>query len=126
MLYWLSSSNFVLACIKVGFCTAAAAAGATASSSVRLQGGIFVLFIVVAVPIAWKATYVLYESFVVFLFLVLGVGLILGPTRRRFCLVVRPSVFVVGAVVLLRLCFLVLASVIPGASSVILGMVVYG
>ena len=45
------------------------------------------IFVVVAVPIAWKATNALYGFFVVFLFLVLGRGVVLGPTRCRFCLV---------------------------------------
>ena len=48
--------------------------------------------------------------------------------RRRFCLVVRPSVFVATfggvPVVFPLLYFVVLSSVIPGASSVILEMVV--
>ena len=50
--------------IKVDFC---AAAGATASASVIVQGSIFV---VVAVSIAWNATDALYEFFVV------GLGLV--------------------------------------------------
>ena len=66
--------------IKVDFC---AAAGATASESVIVQGGNFV---VAVVPIAWNAMNALYEPFVVDLVLVLGAILI--PTRRRFCLVV--------------------------------------
>ena len=41
----------------------------------------------VAVPIAWKATNALYEFFVVFLFLVLVLGVILGSTGLQFCLV---------------------------------------
>ena len=49
-----------------------------------VQGSIFV---VVAVPIGWKATNILYGFFVVFLFLVLGRGVVLDTTGRRFCLV---------------------------------------
>ena len=78
----------------------------------------------VAVPVAWKVTNVLYEFFVGFLLLVLGIGVILDPTRRRF-------VFVTGVVVVFLLlfflvsAFLVSTSIIPGVSSVILRMVGY-
>ena len=63
-----------------------AAAGVVTSALVIFQG---VIFIVVAVPIAWNATNTWYEFFVVVLFRVffLGLGLILVPTRRRVCLV---------------------------------------
>ena len=74
-----------MAGITVDFCTAAAA-GATASSLVVVQGGIFD---VVVFQIAWNTTNTLYVFFVVFLFLVLGRG-----TGRRFCLVGFVVVFV--------------------------------
>ena len=51
----------------------------------RCPGGIFA--VVVVFPIAWNTTNVLYKFFVAVLFLVLGLGSILVPAGRRFCLV---------------------------------------
>ena len=73
----LLSSFGLYPCGLVG----AAVFGAT---SIVVQRGVFV---VVVVQIAWNTTNALYEFFVVFLFLVLSLGLILGPAGCRFCLV---------------------------------------
>ena len=90
-------------------------------TQVGVHGGIFGGRVF---QIAWNTTYALYEFFVVFLFLGLGVGLILDPTRCRFA-------FVTGVVVVFRVflllfflvsAFLVSSSGIPG---VLLRMVGY-
>ena len=97
-----SASSFALAGVKVGFCTAAvvAAVGATASSPVWFQGGIFSG---VAVPIAWNATNNWNEFFVVILVLGLGIVLILVPMERQFAAAVLDGLLVVNIVVLFLL-----------------------
>ena len=79
-IFVLGSSIGAVAGMKVDV---RAAAGAVASTSVVFQG---VIFIVVAVPIAWNATNALCEFFVVVLSVVLGLGVILGLTVRQVCL----------------------------------------
>ena len=88
---------------------------------------------IVVFQIAWDTTSALYEFFVVFLFIVLGLGLILGPTRRRFCsvgviVVLFLSAGLDGAAVALFACivgFFLVGFFLLGSLSVVIFVVVF-